>query len=308
MDLSVVIPSHNHCEFLRETLGRIARQMLPSGIEWEVIVVDNNCTDSTASVVGELAVNFPALLRCVQEPKQGVASARNCGIDHAEGRLVVFIDDDTFPENHWMRTIWETFETYDCDCVIGRIELYWRTRRPGWCTDDVLGFLGRLDYGAQPKQIATIDEPPNGGNMAFKRAVFQEIGGFDPGLGRKGSRSLSGGEEPELFERFLGKGFTAVYRPDAVVQHVIDAWRMRKSYFRKVHFIEGRIRGARSLVRHGRNLAGIPLFTFPQLFRSIWVFLRTCLHSGFDGSLRKEMNVWYLLGFMVGSTNRRSLQ
>jgi hypothetical protein len=168
-----------------------------------------------------------------------------------------------------------------------------------------LGFLGRLDYGVKVKQITTMDEPPNGGNMAFKRSALKEVGGFDPTLGRKGVRSLSGGEEPELFERFLAKQFSALYQPDAVVYHVIDQWRMRKFYFRKVHFVEGQMRGRDRIVGSAKNLLGIPLFLGPQLARSLSELLSSASNQGWSRSLRKEMNVWYLLGFMIGCAQHK---
>jgi glucosyl-dolichyl phosphate glucuronosyltransferase len=300
MDLSVVIPTHNHCEFLRETLRRLGRQVMPARVAWEVIVVNNGCTDATPATVDAAAVSFPVPLRLVSEPKLGVSSARNKGIQESLGRVIAFVDDDTFPEHHWLQAVWQCFEKEHCDAVIGRIELHWRTKTPAWVNEDVFGFMGYLDYGASSRWIDNTDEPPNGGNMAFRRSVLIDLGGFNASLGRIG-RSLFGGEEPELFTRFLKKKFTAIYQPDAVVYHVVDAWRVRKSYFRKVHFNEGKVRGGQYNGSTSHWTAGIPLFILPQLLRSIGSFAATVRRHGYDRSLRMEMNVWYFLGFIIGS-------
>jgi glycosyltransferase involved in cell wall biosynthesis len=241
----------------------------------------------------------------VREEKQGVSWARNCGAKSARGNYLAFIDDDTFPEHHWLRTTWETFKEFRCDGVIGRIELYWRTPRPRWVADDLLGFIGRLDYGKEPLSVTTNEYPPNGGNMAFSRSAFEQVGGFNPALGRKGERSLLGGEEPELFERFIRQSRVAVYQPASVVYHVIDRWRIRKSYFRRVHYYEGRLRGDAFVKGNGRSIVGVPLFMFPQICRSVSAFLRTVWRHGTHRSLRKEMNIWFFLGFILGCVRFR---
>lgn len=305
MDVSVIIPSFNHAEFLAETLARLRRQAMRERIDWEVIVVDNGCTDQTPAVIDAIKQEFPVPLQRVYEERQGVSWARNSGAAAARGRYLAFLDDDTFPEHHWLKTTWETFEKFTCDGVIGRIELHWRTERPTWLNDDLLGFIGRLDYGGQAATITSTDFPPNGGNMAFTRAAFDRAGGFNIALGRQGGRSLKGGEEPEFFARFLGYKQVAVYQPDSVVYHVIDKWRMRKSYFRGVHFHEGRVRGNAFDVGEGRSLAGVPLFMLSQFGRSVSDFVRSARHEGVHRSLRKEMNVWYFIGFMMGCVEKK---
>lgn len=171
-------------------------------------------------------------------------------------------------------------------------------------TDDLLGFLAHVDYGAEEQVLTMETSPPVGANMAFTRKVFDKVGGFDPALGRRGRR-LIGGEEIELFQRFLEAGFTAIYQPKAIVYHVIEQDRLRKSYFRSLHFNEGQVRGRRYGSPRGKRVAGIPLFLFPQLVRSVLRFLATVLRHGLNRSLRKEMNVWYLLGFILGCTKQR---
>jgi glycosyltransferase involved in cell wall biosynthesis len=306
MDVSVIIPTHNHCDFLKETLERLGRQATPKDLEWEVVVVENNCTDSTLETVKIATAQFPVALRVMHEERQGVSWARNCGAANARGHYLAFIDDDTFPEHHWLRTTWKTFKEFRCDGVIGRIELHWRTRRPRWLTDDLLGFIGRLDYGRHALSVTTNEYPPNGGNMAFTRSAFEQTGGFNPSLGRKGGRSLLGGEEPEFFERFIRQKCVAVYQPASVVYHVIDRWRMRKSYFRGVHYHAGRARGAVFDVKDGRSIVGVPLFMFLQFGRSVSEFVRTLWRYGAHRSLRMEMNVWHSLGFIYGCAQQKS--
>jgi glycosyltransferase involved in cell wall biosynthesis len=307
MDVSVIVCTYNRCEVLKRNLESLKYQVTPANLEWELIVVDNNCSDSTPEIVQKATTVFPVPLRYVREEKQGLSHARNRGISEAQGRYLLFTDDDTQPDNHWVATAWRTFNARGCHAVAGRVELTWLCQKPRWMTDELLGFLAHVDYGTSESILESDESPPFGANMAFAKSVFDTVGGFDPKLGRRGDK-LVGGEETDLFARFLRAGFTAVYQPESVVYHGIEASRMHKSYFRRLHFNEGQVRGARYLVKRGKNLAGIPLFVFPQLLRSVWIFLTTGFHSGFQRSLRKEMNVWYLVGFIVGSINRRSIQ
>ena len=72
---SVIIPTHNRAEALRLTLANLARQQFTE--PWEVIVVNNRCTDNTDALVEDQ--DFPAPLRLVHEDTPGAAAARNAG-------------------------------------------------------------------------------------------------------------------------------------------------------------------------------------------------------------------------------------
>lgn len=86
---SVVIPLHNKQEFIGATLLSVCRQV--GAHDFEVIVVDDGSTDSSAERVGDLV---DKRIRLVQQPNAGVAAARNRGIREANGEWVVFLDAD----------------------------------------------------------------------------------------------------------------------------------------------------------------------------------------------------------------------
>lgn len=303
MELSVIVPTYNRHQSLRKTLECLRLQENVSDLKWEVVVVDNNCTDGTSDVVLAIARNFPVPLRLLVERKQGASNARNLGIAEANGRFLMFTDDDVRPKCRWVETTYATFKTHRCDGVAGRIELEWNCSRPKWLTDDLLGFLAALDYGDEERQLANEDCPPFGPNMAFTRKVFQTIGNFDPALGRSGG-SLAGGEEPELFQRFVRAGLRMIYQPISIVEHVVDPRHVCKSFFRSVHYLSGKETGMRNGASRGKELLGVPLYLMPQLGRSLRIFLRATMTEGYLYSLRKEMTVWYFLGFIFGCHQR----
>jgi glycosyltransferase involved in cell wall biosynthesis len=304
MDLTVILCTYNRCEELKQALASLARQRVRAGAQWEVLLVDNNSTDATKDVYNQFRHNFPVPLRYVYEASQGLSHARNRGIGEAQGRYVAFTEDDERSDASWVQALLDTFEEYSCDAVAGRIELLWSDLRPAWLTDELLGFLGYLNYG-EP-QVLTREKPPFGGNMAFDRAVFSRIGVFDTRLGRQG-RKLIGGEEMEFFCRFLGSGGVAVYQPKALMHHMVRNNRLKKSYFRRLHFHEGQVRGRYDIYK-GKKIAGIPLFLMPQLCRSLINLLSETYRRGLNGSLRKEMIVWYFLGLLLGCFQGRLIQ
>jgi glycosyltransferase involved in cell wall biosynthesis len=90
--LSVLIPTFNRSEVLQETLRRLALQSV--AVPWEVVVINNRCSDDTDAAVAGFAPIFPCTLRIVHEERPGASAARNHGVRSARGTLLVFLDDD----------------------------------------------------------------------------------------------------------------------------------------------------------------------------------------------------------------------
>jgi GT2 family glycosyltransferase len=170
---------------------------------------------------------------------------------------------------------------------------------PRWLKSELWGFLGHLDYGDEEVPLDELKKPFFGGNMAFRREVFERVGEFNPDLGRKGAK-LHGGEEVDLFRRMLEAGMRVVYAPDAIVEHVIGSEKLKKTYFRRLHFASGHTWAVCREDLNTRTIVGIPLFLLPQLWRSVSTYLREGFEQGFANAFRREMNIWFLLGFMRG--------
>src|SRR2546425_7495202 len=90
LDLSVIVPTYDQADLLRESLRSLLDQKLPKEA-YEIVVVDDGSTDHTAAVVRE----FGPPVKIVQLPaNRGRSAARNAGVHHASGRLVTFVDSD----------------------------------------------------------------------------------------------------------------------------------------------------------------------------------------------------------------------
>ncbi|TXT19556.1 MAG: putative glycosyltransferase [bacterium] len=168
--------------------------------------------------------------------------------------------------------------------------------RPPWLSDELLGFLGELN---RAEAICPLVDPGSsfyGGNFGFRRLVCDTVGGFDAMLGRKGSDN-TGGEEVDFYRRLLQAGFKVWWTPEAVIHHRIQAAKLNRRYFRDLHYRQGRMEAIR---RRGEGSRVPPKYFYGQLVRaiaSVWSEFRA---SGRDATLRKEMNVAYFLGQIVG--------
>ena len=77
MKVSVIVPTHNRAEALEKTLHYLSQQVFEH--LWEVVVVNNNCTDNTDEVVEKAIKNFPVSLKLVHEKKTRCFCREKCG-------------------------------------------------------------------------------------------------------------------------------------------------------------------------------------------------------------------------------------
>ena len=201
---SVIVCTYNRATLLPRTLRSLQAQALRPGIEWEVLVVDNNSSDDTRAVVEAFSRTFPNL-RYSHEPQQGLAFARNHGIHAARGRVLLFTDDDVAPEADWMQRILDGMEVHACDACGGFIAPEWESPPPAWLTERFHGILAIKAERTDTYEIKGGEPVPYGANMAFRREVFDHFGLFDVTRGRRG-KILASGEDGELFGRMLAKG------------------------------------------------------------------------------------------------------
>jgi GT2 family glycosyltransferase len=190
---------------------------------WELLIVDNRSTDDTAEVARELAAREPRV-RVEVEPEIGLSAARNAGFRHARGELVVYVDDDAYPEPGWLRALVAAFDREGVLAAGGPVAPRFEGELPGWLGERFLPYLTVWDLGPEPIEL-TYNEYPRGANMAFHRDVFDRFGGFSTQLGRKG-RSLLSCEETELCLRIERGGGKVLYVPEARVEHSVDAGRI----------------------------------------------------------------------------------
>lgn len=230
--LTAIICTYNRAKYIGPLLESIAANNLAKE-EYEILLVDNNCTDNTREIC-EAFVNAhkDVAFRYVVETEQGLSAARNKGIKEAKGDIIVYIDDDALVDTWYLRTIVEYMSDHPEISAVGGpiIPSYEDTEEPKWMTRYTKELLcGFLYYGEEERSFPG-DRYPGGGNAAYQAEVFEKVGLFNTALGRKGN-SLMGAEEKDIFDKMKAQGMRFMYLPKMILHHIIPQKKLEKDYF-----------------------------------------------------------------------------
>jgi glycosyltransferase involved in cell wall biosynthesis len=232
--LSVAICTWNRAENLRRTLDELTRVVLPASYDWELLVVNNCCTDHTDDVATSFRGRLP--IRVLHETTPGQSHARNLAIREAAGSHIVWTDDDVLVEPNWLCALMAEFERHNADWVFGRSEPEWPGAAPSWYSPRFRGYFAALDYGPDTHVVTDWDHPFFGLNFAGTREAHTALGGFRTEFGFRGTEG-GVGEDVDMFERALRASMRIVYTPHACVRHMIPAARVGKQYHRRRQWV-----------------------------------------------------------------------
>jgi glucosyl-dolichyl phosphate glucuronosyltransferase len=312
LDATVVVCTYNRAAFLAELLDSL-RATDPSGLTWNVIVVDNNSTDDTRQVVTSRVDGFPVPLKYLFEPRQGKSVALNTALAATDATVVVFTDDDVLVSERWLdASCRPILDDPTVDYTGGPVFPIWGRPRPSWLDgkrSDLWGTLAILDYGQESFVFEERRRVPLGANMAVRRSLIDRIGGFDPSLGRKGN-SLLGQEQAEFFCRSRAEGARGVYVPAASVRHHVPATRLTREYFLRWWYWKGvskaLLERRHPLTDTGVDLtrvptvAGVPRFLFGSAVRDVAGFVRAAITLNRIEIMKRLSMLCYFTGYLRG--------
>ena len=297
------------CTYNRaDRLPALAEAMLAqqSPIPFEVLFVNNNSTDNTADVLQGLAARHPDI-RFVTEREQGIVPARNRAIaESLNNDYLLFMDDDQLPTPGWLANGLDALINEGAECVGGRIVVsFTPLGRPAWLEDELMGFLGELDNGPDLLWVTDHSAPVWSGNVGYSMRYFRDNPDmrFDPRYNRVG-HVIGGGEDLIMFNSLLARKASICYRPDMVVEHFIDGWKLTRGYFLKLHYRAGLRHGMHELPDYGKTLFGVPPFLLSQFLRQ-GARAAAMQLSGHSGVVRQAMNAAHSLGTMLGYKRRQ---
>jgi len=216
--ITVAVCTHDRVQTLDDTLASLEKQTYGN---FEVIVVDNAPgNDATKRLVRS---RYPHM-RYIHEPRKGLNNARNRAITEASGGIIAFIDDDAIADSHWVQAIGAAFDSHDVMCVTGLVAPT-RLDTPGQELFERYGYsksFYRLAFTLKSPPPACPGFPYNGYlgtgcNSAFRRAMFEHVGVFDPRLDM--GTPVPGGGDHDMFARIIRAGYLLVYDPRPVVFH-----------------------------------------------------------------------------------------
>ena len=296
MDIAAVIPTRNRVALLEKCLVSLCEQTLAPE-RYEICAVDNGSTDNTKEIFAAVAARFPRhRLFMLDEPKAGVARARNRGFYGTTAPLVAMGDDDATMPPDWLERYTKRFAELGEDVVAmgGDIVPVWQAPKPAWLTPRMMGILSAAaETGNKPQFV----EPPQNlieSNCCYRRAALESVGGFPNELGRVGTLLLSGeGSVNMVLHKKAGRLF---YDPEIVIHHVIHANRLNPMWFRQRYFWQG-ISGYvahRYYEKHGLNVMNAIQLSLP-LKRGDWDFVREDTAVGLEDSTIKFESLGFVL-------------
>jgi glycosyltransferase involved in cell wall biosynthesis len=298
--VTVAIATWNRAAVLDRALDRFRSLRVPAGVSWELLVVNNNCTDDTDAVVGKYSSELPVAV--THESTPGKVHALNHAIGKATGEVILFTDDDALVEPDWMEKVLAGFDRFGADLVFGKVLPWWETKPPGWYATVLDANFALLDFGPDAEVITDPGRAPFGVNYAFRKSVFDRIGTFRTDLGPRGADGF-GGEDDDIFRRLLAAGMKAVYLPDAVVRHYVPASRCAKAYHRRRAWKGSRdhlalLRHEAAAHPHLPRLAGVPRYVFRVNLGYVGAYLKEKLSGDRATAFFYELKLIRMAGLM----------
>jgi hypothetical protein len=261
MDCSILLATRDRASSLDRTLASIAAQTA-NGIRWEVLVADNGSADDTPTVLQHWAGRVP--LRWAVETEPGKNRALNRILGMAEGRLLIFTDDDVVVAPGWIESHCAAAARWpSCDILAGVIRPRFPAGAPAWTGHEPFRSVLFAAYEHEGDE-GPIEHLPFGPNYAI-RSLALGAETFDGRVGPNGSEYAMGGET-ELLRRLRARGAQTAYVPGAVVEHVI-----RREQLREEFVVARAARFGRGLVRLGdvewspHRLFGVPRYLVREL-------------------------------------------
>ena len=238
--ITLIICTYNREKYIGPLLDSVAKNDYPT-TDYEIVLVDNNCTDNTRGVCEQFATAHPEItLRYVVETEQGLSAARNKGIKEAKGDIIIYVDDDALVDADYIRIYAEHFAAHsETMAAGGPIEPLYETEEPKWMSPYTKALLTAwMNYGDKVREYPN-GRYPGGGNAAYRKVVFDKVGLFNTELGRKGSALLAS-EEKDIFDKMHVLGMQVLYLPTPILHHIIPQTKLEGDSFNRLTLQIGR--------------------------------------------------------------------
>jgi len=243
---------------------------------YSIIVADNDALESAKPIVTAMAtVNRPKITYCM-EHRRNIALARNKALEHAEGDFIAFIDDDEYPGQDWLLQLFNTCTNEKVDGVLGPVVPTYNEEPPTWVKK------GRF-HDRPRHQTGFIINWTEGrtGNLLFKRSLIDgNAGVFRPQFG-------SGGEDRDVFRRWISTGRKFAWCDEAIAYEFVPAVRWRRSFLIRRALVRGKMslgHSERRVANLLRSFVAVPVYILALPFLYLLghhLFMR-CLVSLFD--------------------------
>ena len=213
---SVIIPNFNGARFLHTLLSALQRQTFT---DFEIILADDASTDESVALAESIDPNIRVI---VNRKNLGFVATCNLAVDAARGRMVVLLNNDTEPEPIWLAELAKVVCAHPEAAIVTSKLLLFTERHKLHTTGDLLGHNGipqnrgiwEEDRGQYDKDLYVFSG--SGGGSAFRRDIWQQLGGFD-------EEFWMYLEDVDYGFRAQLAGWQAVFAPRARLYHHLSA-------------------------------------------------------------------------------------
>lgn len=302
MRATVVICTWNRSTLLERALASLADQRIPQSTSWELLIVNNNCTDDTDSVVSSFATRLP--IRCLHEKSPGLSNARNRALAEARGDYILWTDDDVKVSPEWLSSYLSAFRDFpDCGVFGGPILPDFEGVPPNWLRSGwqkVQDAYAIRDFGSEDQEFSVDGRLPYGANFVI-RGDLQRSHPYDPNLGRAPEHKFRGGEEIAVIRAIMSEGWHGRWVPAAAVLHWIPKSRQSLKYIRDYWKGQGISVGTTGDFDSYPSILGIPRwilrarvqdeirYRFARLFLSPQAWVGELTAVSYSSALLKQM-------------------
>jgi glycosyltransferase involved in cell wall biosynthesis len=233
LDFTVAIPTYNGAKRLPALLDKLQSQSDGESIAWEILIIDNNSTDQTATVVQSYQKSWqhPFPLRYCFEPEQGAAFARLRAVREAQGEWIGFLDDDNLPTADWLVEAHRFSQEHPAaGAFSGQIHGEYEVDPPE-NFKQIQAFLAIREHGPKSKRFQPnkLQLPPAACLVVHKQAWTESVPAR-PFLTGKLPGLLVQGDDYEPLLYLHKAGWEIWYDPDLHTYHQIPCQRFERDY------------------------------------------------------------------------------
>ena len=250
--ITIIIPARNEEQHIGHCLQSIIQQTYPPEL-FEVIVVDDHSTDSTAAIVQSFAKRNIYCIFLKDFVTDNLNSYKKKAIETAiaqsTGDLIVTTDADCFMGNNWLQTIASFYETYKPAFIAAPVSIN--------CDNRFLAIFQTLDFmtlqGITGASVyKKIHSMCNGANLAYEKTAFIEVGGF------KGIDNIASGDDMllmhKIYQRYPNRVLYLKSKEAVVQTQPMDTWK---------NFFNQRIRWASKADKYDdKRILGVLLLVY----------------------------------------------
>jgi succinoglycan biosynthesis protein ExoM len=264
--------------YLRRLLNEVAKQSTGGLFTYSAVVADNDAAASARSVIEEFTATSALPIEYCVEPRPGISHARNAVLAKAEGEYLAFIDDDEFPAEGWLGTLFLQCNQYGADGVLGPVTRFFDDTPPRWLLKCQI-----CDLRVNPTGMRVDWKESRTSNVLIRRkVVLGDTLPFRPKF------KVCGDED--FFQRKIAAGFSFIWSAEAVVFEVVPPSRWTRSYHLKRSLVQGAMSpmlagfGVRDVLK---SAVAIPVYLLVLPFtllggqhRLMDTLIRFCFHLG----------------------------